>query len=199
MRWLYHWALTESWLVAVDLVGRHARSWSYIQGSTRNRENEGKTDNLGFMLCSVYAVLGVCCPRFMLYSVYAILSVNSLSWHGEIERDDLTLYSMMMVEKERLGMKMGTNMKDTSRYEKSGVRLAWLDLEDLISVFLPAGSGVVPAVSGMVNWLPYEILLSLSFSWWFPPISSHLSLSLPSPKNTKLSHPYLSLHAIIMS
>jgi hypothetical protein len=31
------------------------------------------------------------------------------------------------------------------------------------------------------------------------PISSHLSLSLPSPKNTKLSHPYLSLYAMIMS
>jgi len=30
-------------------------------------------------------------------------------------------------------------------------------------------------------------------------ISSHLSRSLPSPKNTKVSHPSLSLHAIIMS
>jgi len=26
----------------------------------------------------------------MLHLVYAALSVNSLSWHGEIERDDLT-------------------------------------------------------------------------------------------------------------
>ena len=41
-------------------------------GSTRNHENEWKTNNLGWML----------------YSVYAVLSVNSRSWHGEIERDD---------------------------------------------------------------------------------------------------------------
>jgi len=52
----------ESWLVAVDLVGRHAGS--YIQGSTSNRENDGKTDHLGWMLYSVYA-----CTRCMLYSV----------------------------------------------------------------------------------------------------------------------------------
>ena len=44
-RWLYFWALMESWLVAVDLEGRLAGSWSYIEGSTHNRENEGKTDN----------------------------------------------------------------------------------------------------------------------------------------------------------
>ena len=103
---------------------RHAGSWSYLQGSTRNRENEGKTYNLGWMLYSVYAVLGVgctrcmlysvyavlgvCCTRCMLYSVYAALGVNSWSWHGEIARDDLTLCSVMMVEKERWGMKMRT-------------------------------------------------------------------------------------------
>jgi len=38
----------------------------------------------------VYLVLGVCCTQCMLYSVYALLSVNSSSWHGEIERDDKT-------------------------------------------------------------------------------------------------------------
>jgi hypothetical protein len=52
----------------------------------------------------------------------------------------------MMVEKERWGMKMGKNMEDTSRYEKSGVLLSRLSLEDLVSVFLPPGSGEVPAV-----------------------------------------------------
>jgi hypothetical protein len=57
----------------------------------------------------------------MLYSVYAELSVNSWSWYGEIERDDLTLCSAMMVEKERWGMKMRTNM---AGYEKSGDQLA---------------------------------------------------------------------------
>ena len=47
------------------------------------------------MLYSVYAVLCVCCTRCMLYSVYAVLGVcctrvNSASWHGEINSDDLT-------------------------------------------------------------------------------------------------------------
>jgi len=205
MRWLYLWALMGSWLVAVDLVERHAGGWSYIQGSTHNRENEGMTDTLGCTLYMVYAVLGVCCTWCMLYLVYAVLGVcctwcmlysvyavvgvcctrcmlylvnvvlsvcctqcNSWSWHGEIERDDLTLCSAMMVEKERWGMKMETNMEDTSRYKTWGVRLARLGLEDLLSVFLPTRSGVVPAISGMVNWLAHEILLSPSFSWWFP-------------------------------
>ena len=68
-RWLYLWALMQSWLKAVDRVGRHARSWSYIQGSTPNHENERKTNNHGWMLYSVYAVLGVCCTRCILYSV----------------------------------------------------------------------------------------------------------------------------------
>jgi len=58
-------------------VGWYAGSWSNIQGLTRNRENEGTTDNL----------------RCMLYSVYAALSVNSWWWHGEIEMNDWTLYS----------------------------------------------------------------------------------------------------------
>ena len=79
--WLYFWALMESWLMAVDGVGRYAGSWSYIQGSTCNHENEGKTNNLRWMLYSVYAVLGLClysvyaCTRCMLYSVYAVLGV----------------------------------------------------------------------------------------------------------------------------
>jgi len=60
----------------------------------------------------------------MLYSVDAVISVNSSSWHGEIERDDLTLCSVMMVEKERRGMKMGTNMEDMSGCEKLVVQLA---------------------------------------------------------------------------
>jgi len=158
--WLSLSALMESWLMAVDRVGRHAWSWSYIQGSTLKHENDGKTNNLGWMLYSVYAVLsecctlcmlysvhavlGVCCTRCMLYSVYAVLgvcctrsmlysvyastwcmlvlgvclylvyavlSVNSWSWHGEIERDDLTLCSAMMVELWMRKREMGIMMR----------------------------------------------------------------------------------------
>jgi len=50
------------------------------------------------------------------------------------------------------------DMEDTSAYEKSGVRLASLGWEDLVSVLVRAGSGLVPAVSGMVNWLAHDIL-----------------------------------------
>jgi len=129
--------------------------------------------------------------------VDAVLGFNSWSCHGEIERDDLTLCSAMMVEmwmkKREMGDEDENNVEDTSRYEKSGVRLAWLGWEDLVSVELDSGSGLVPAVSGMVNWFAHKILLSPSFSWWFVPSP------LPSPKNTKLSHPSLSLHAMIKS
>ena len=76
----------ESWLRAVDRVGRHVGSWCFIQRSTCNYENTGETNNIGWMLyfgvcctqCmvhSVYAVLGVCFTRHMLYSVYAVLGV----------------------------------------------------------------------------------------------------------------------------
>ena len=44
------------------------------------------------------AVRCVCSTQCMLYLVYAVLSVNSWSWHGEIERDDLTLCFQLMVE-----------------------------------------------------------------------------------------------------
>jgi len=47
--------------MAVDCIGRHARSWRYIQGSTCNQENEGKTSNLGWIL-----YIGVCWTRCML-------------------------------------------------------------------------------------------------------------------------------------
>ena len=74
------------------------------------------------------AVLGVYCTRYMLYSMYAVLGVNILSCHGEIERDDLTLYSAMIVElwtrKREIGDEDENVVEDTSGYEKSRVQLA---------------------------------------------------------------------------
>jgi len=79
----------------------------------------------------------------------------------------------MMVELWTRNREMGhedeNDMEDTSGYEKSGVWLAWLGLEDHLSVLLPARSRLVTAVSGMVNWLAHKILLSPRFSWSFPP------------------------------
>jgi len=68
----------------------------------------------------------------------------------------------MMVElwmRERvMGDEDGNDMEDMSGYEKPGVQPVWFGLEDLVLVWSPTGSGLVPAVSGMVNWLAHEIL-----------------------------------------
>jgi len=182
MRWVCHWAPLESWLVGVDLVGRHTRSWSNIPGSTRNRENDGKSVNLGWML----------------YSVYAELSVNSRSWHGEIERDDSTLCSAIMAEKERWGMKM----TQYGGYEQiCNVRgtTCLIGFKSLcIGAFIRRiGSSTCHMRNGV------STRARNSFQSQFPmiisPISFHISLSLPSPNNTKLSHPYLSGDAMKMS
>jgi hypothetical protein len=62
----------------------------------------------------------------MLYSMYAVLRVNSCSWHEEIERDDLTLCSAMMVElwmrKREMGDEDENDVEDTSRYENSRIQ-----------------------------------------------------------------------------
>jgi len=76
------------------------------------------------------------------------------------------------MRKRGMGDEDENDVEDTSGYEKSGVRLAWLGWEDLVSVLLHAGSGVVPAVSGMVNCLSHKILLSPSF---ICPISSTIT------------------------
>jgi len=79
----------------------------------------------------------------------------------------------MMVElwmrKGEMGKEDENNMEDMSGHEKSGVWLAWLGKEELVSVIVCAVSGLVPAVLGMVKWLAQELLLSLSFSACFPP------------------------------
>jgi len=68
----------------------------------------------------------------------------------------------MMVELWTRKIKMVDDVKnhseDPSRYEESGVQLAWLGWEDLVSVLWHTGSELVPAVLGMVNWLANDIL-----------------------------------------
>jgi len=64
--------------------------------------------------------------------------VNSWSWHGEIERDDLTLCSAMIVELWTRMSEMRdedeNNVERTSGYKKSGVQLTGLGWDDLVSV-----------------------------------------------------------------
>jgi len=64
----------------------------------------------------------------------------------------------LWMRKREMGDEDENDMEDTSGYEKSGVRLAWVGWEHLVSVIVCAGSGLVPAVSGMINRLAHEIL-----------------------------------------
>jgi hypothetical protein len=54
-------------------------------------------------------------------------------------------------EKERVENTQENNADDTSGYTKSGVRLARLGLEELVSVHVHAGSSHVSAVLGPLN------------------------------------------------
>jgi len=61
MTGLYHWSCYGELAGGSRSVASYAASWSYIQGSTKNRENEGTTKILRCMLYLVYAELGVFC------------------------------------------------------------------------------------------------------------------------------------------
>jgi len=95
-RRVYLSAFMESWLMAVDHVGRHAGSWSYIQRWTCNDENEGKTHNLWWMLYSVYAVLSACYTHCQLM---IMTWRDREGWLNFVFRND----SRVVDEKERYG------------------------------------------------------------------------------------------------
>ena len=158
-RWFYLWSSYGELAGGGRSVRRYAGSWSYIQRSTWNRENEGTTDNL----------------RCMLYSVYAALSVNSWWWHGEIESDDLTLCSCddgsVVEEKERDGEWRG-------RWEWCGgyVRLWEITSMTCLIGFRRPCIGVIPCQIGTRTCHIRDgqltrtwNALSPSFLWWFPP------------------------------
>jgi hypothetical protein len=67
----------------------------------------------------------------MIYSEYAVLSVSLESWHGEIEKDDLSLCSAMLVQlcmrKRAMGDEDENDLEYLSQNEKSGY-----DMPDLI-------------------------------------------------------------------
>jgi len=171
----------ESWRIAVDCVVRHARSWSNIQGSTHNHENEEKTNHLRRMLYLVYAVLGVCCTQCMVYSVHAVLGVYSWLWHAEIERDDSTLYSGMTVElctrKRLMGDDDEHDVENISGYEKSGVWHIWCGLGNrCIGVSLPL-IGTHTCWIGDGKLFSAQNLLKSQFLLMITPISTHLNHS----------------------
>ena len=110
----------------------------------------------------VDAVLGVSCTRCQLM---IMARRETQGWHNFVFCND----GRVVDKKERDGDEDENNVENMSRCQKAGVRLAWLGLEHLVSVEFNTGSGFVPAVSGMVNWLAPEILLDPSLSWSFVP------------------------------
>jgi len=76
--------------------GRRNGSWDFIHWLTRtcgNVENwvqHGLPRDERLAASGKQLMLGWCSTRCILYSVYAVLGVDSWSWHGEMERDDLT-------------------------------------------------------------------------------------------------------------
>ena len=158
------------------------------------------------MLYSVHAVLGACCTRCMLYSVYTVLGVNSRSWHGEIERDDLTSSSLVMVELRTRKRKMrgyGGN-----HHEKQGLKI--ISCVSQFTIPDTAGTSPDPACnytdtrSSQPDPASHTLITHIRS---YPPHRSHLpppslsfsSTSLQSSQNTKLSHPSVSRHVMIMS
>jgi len=146
-----------------------------------------------------------CSTRCMQYLVYAVLGVNSWSLHGEIERDNLTSYSSVIVE-------LRTRKRDERRCGKSSWETGTYRILCASQFTIPntAVTSSDPACNYTNTRSSNQIrqvnpLISHICS--YPPHHSHLphpSLSFSSPiqpslQNTKLSHPSLSLHPIIMS
>ena len=104
----------------------------------------------------------------------------------------------MMVEKERWGMKMGTIWRIRVDMRSQGTTCLIGFRRPCIGVFTCLiGSSTCRIRNGKLsrtqNSLKSQFLIMIS------PISIHLSLSLPSPKNAKLIHSYLSLRSMIRS
>jgi hypothetical protein len=127
MRWLYHWAHIESWLVEVNLAKKNSKDWSYIQGATSKFENIGQIGNLTCMLYLVDAILSGCCTWWILYLVD--LYLVDLYWvltydHGMERQQEMTelyltrWYNDTKSETE-IGDENGNTMEHMSRYELS--------------------------------------------------------------------------------
>jgi len=139
--------------------------------------------------------------RVVSYLLTLILSsssqVDSWSWHGEIERDDLTSCSKVMVEE------MGQIIMRNWELREFRVRV---NLQSPIRQVRVAIRRVITPIRGLPNPI-WQVVPLISHICSYPPHRSHLhptslsfsSPSQPSSQNTKISHPSLSLHGMIMS
>jgi len=135
-----------------------------------------------------------------------ILGVTSWSWHGEIERDDLTLCSSVMVdlrtrEREMRGdggnhhEKLGLNRTLCARQFTIPIQQVRVPIRRLITLIRSLPNPiryVVPRISHIRSYPPH-------CSYPHPPSLSFSSTTLTSLQNTKLSYPSPSKHVMIMS
>jgi len=140
------------------------------------------------------------------YLLYAVLGVNSWSWHGEIERDDITSCSLVMVELRTREWEMrgdGGNNLDTLGLKRTSC-VSQFTIPNTVSMSSDLASDSTDTWSSPPN----QTYHTRNFS--FPPGSStsfgssspslsFLSTTVLSLQNTKSSHPLLSLHDMIMS
>jgi len=156
------------WLMAVDRGGRYDGSCGFIQWSTRNHGNEGKTNNLMWMLYSVYAIL-----QCMLYSVYAVLRVSSwwLAW-----RDRERCHNCLFCDDGRV---VDENERDGGwRWEPSGGSERIWDIKGTICQ-IGLGSPSIDVMAWGIRTRTCRIGAgkltrtrnspSPSFSWWSDP------------------------------
>jgi len=98
--------------------GRCDGSWDSIHWLTGNRGNVESSVQSGpprdewLSGSGRQSMFGWCSARCMQCSVYAVLGVNSWSLHGEIDRDDLTSCSEVLVE-------LRTRKRETRGYERN--------------------------------------------------------------------------------
>jgi len=156
-------------------------------------------------------ILGECCTRCMLYTVYAALGVCCtrcylmiMAWRDRegglnfVFCDD----GRVVDKKERWWMKMGMIWRIRAEMRNQGYDLPdWVWKTSYRCNYSLDRDSYLPYRGWLIDSHTQFSQVPVSHDD-FPhllPSLSFLSSTLPSPKNTKLSHPSLSLHAMIMS
>jgi len=194
--------------------GRCNGSWDSIHWLTCNRGNVGNWVLHGLLRDERLAgsgrqsILGWCSTRCMLYSVYAVLGVCCtrcelliMEWRGTEGWLNFVFLGDGRVEDEK-------ERDGAIHHEKRGRREfrmrvnvpspIWQVQIPIWRVITPIRSHptpirqVVPLISHIRSYPPHR-------AHFHPPSLSFSSPTLPSSQNIKLSHPSLSLHAMIMS
>jgi len=135
----------------------------------------------------------------MLDSVYAVLGVNSWSLHREIERDDLTSSSWVMVELRTRKREMRGD--GGNHHEKLGLKK--ISCASQLTILDTAGTSPDPPcnITHTRSSQPNQASRTPDFSYsHLHPLSiSFSSTTRPSSQNTMLCHPSHSPHARNMS